>query len=221
MSALAAPPTASQSKSLPLPRTRSRAGSRTNANANANADSQASAAAAAAAPAKGQRATSKPRSTGKRASSVGPTAAAGGRKGTRANPGGLAAVDEQPGEASQPAASQPQPQPQPQPQSQTQTQRPPTFRSGTLPLPRRQQIQSQVQSQAQIAALAAGRFGEDEGPDVKVKRELLDAAPPLTQSQSQSQSQSGEAWNGFQLNSLELLTQKPFPSQSQGWGPSQ
>ena len=206
-----APPAAAQSKSLPLPRTtRSRAGSKTSADVPP---------AAAAAISKGQRATSKPRSTGKRAGSAGP--APGGRKGARAhaNPGALAVVDEQPDEASQPAATQQQPQPQ---QMQGQGQRPPTFRSGTLQLPRRQQVlasHAQSQSQSQSGAqVAAGRFGEDEGVDVKVKRELLDAEPLL--GQSQSQSQDGGAWTGFSLNPMELLTQKPFPSQSQGWGSS-
>ncbi|KAI1790387.1 hypothetical protein LXA43DRAFT_922134 [Ganoderma leucocontextum] len=202
------PPAASQSKTLPLPRsTRSRAASQTDAGAAATP----LATTAAAAP-KGQRATSKPPSAGKRAGSAGPTAGAGGRKGTRANAGGLAAVDEQPDEASQPAATQ------------TQAQRPPTFRSGTLQLPRlrhlqasQAQSQSQSQAQTQIAAATAGRFGEEEGLDVKVKRELLDAEPLP----SESQSQDGGVWTGFELNPMELLTQKPFPSQSQGWGSSQ
>ncbi|TBU46647.1 hypothetical protein BD309DRAFT_915455 [Dichomitus squalens] len=134
----------------------------------------------------------------RRATSKPPSAGGAGRKATRtnANPGGLPAVDEQPDEASAPVALQISAGPA------TGTRG--TFRSGVLPLPRRGQVMSQLQA-SQTQSQAAAR-------DVK-------SEPNADSLASQSQSQDGGGYSeayGY-VNPSELLTQKPFPSESQEW----
>ncbi|RDX48576.1 hypothetical protein OH76DRAFT_1483684 [Lentinus brumalis] len=184
---------------IPLPRrtNRSRASSASNANAQ-------------------PRAGSKPPSTRRAGSKQPPSKAQSGTTSTQ----GLPALDEHPeeeravadaGGAGAALASQQ-----------------PAFRSGKLQLPRRTRTaphahaQSQAQSQPETQSQTqVSRSRSDVPVSVKAEPEDADAMnidPPSQTAPSQSQEAGGyREGYGFDLGGIQLMTQRPYPSQSQDW----
>ncbi|KAI0700956.1 hypothetical protein C8T65DRAFT_656910 [Cerioporus squamosus] len=177
---------------IPLPRrtNRSRGSSASNANSQ-------------------PRASSKPPSTRRAGSKQPPAQAQSGAP----QPSALPALVEEPAGEPQtgvgaPASQQPAP----------------AFRSGKLQLPRR--TRTAPHAQAHIPSASQVSRSRSDVP-VSVKAEPDDAVAmnvdvPSQTAPSQSQSQSQDAGGyregyGFDLGGIQLMTQRPYPSQSQGW----
>ncbi|KAI0740783.1 hypothetical protein C8Q76DRAFT_709027 [Earliella scabrosa] len=224
-----------ETQSLPVPqRTRSRASSATSNPGTAASTSQDEGTAKGTKGAKGRRTGSKPPST-RRAGSKPPAGA-----NADAKRGGLAAVPEQPDDDASVEQTHIKRAPQtredqPALPKGTQT----AFRSGTLQLPRRTrtapQSQSQAGSQSQPGIRQSRSLPQKKTvagqADLAVKREpdadvdAMDVDPsesvPHTQAQSGSGSEGGYVYregHGFDLRGIQLMTQRPYPSQSQSHG---
>ncbi|RPD57448.1 hypothetical protein L226DRAFT_615109 [Lentinus tigrinus ALCF2SS1-7] len=103
---------------------------------------------------------------------------------------------------------------------QHQHQHQPAFRSGKLQLPRRTRTAPNAQSQSQTQSQMA-RSQSDVHVSVKTEPEdadtmNVDLASQTAPSQSQDSGGYREGY-GFDLRGIQLMTQKPYPSQSQDW----